>query len=127
MSAPRFTASEYPNGLRCDECGEEFIEGQPIAEVPEGNDDARRRVPGDLRVAVVRAMRPGEDRSLMARYRKRPVVIEAEGPIAETRLIDTLEGTMRADVGDYIITGVKGETYPCKPDIFEATYEPVED
>lgn len=38
--------------------------------------------------------------------------------------IRTLEGTMRADVGDWIITGVKGERYPCKPDIFEATYEP---
>jgi hypothetical protein len=33
---------------------------------------------------------------------------------------------MRADPGDYIITGVKGERYPCKPDIFEATYEAVE-
>lgn len=32
---------------------------------------------------------------------------------------------MRADPGDWIITGVKGEQYPCKPDIFEATYEPV--
>jgi hypothetical protein len=39
--------------------------------------------------------------------------------------IDTLEGTMRADVGDYIIRGVQGEHYPCKPDIFEATYERV--
>ena len=38
--------------------------------------------------------------------------------------IPTLEGTMRADLGDYIIRGVKGEFYPCKPDIFEATYEP---
>lgn len=38
--------------------------------------------------------------------------------------IDTLEGTMRADVGDWIIRGVQGEFYPCKPDIFEATYEP---
>ena len=34
---------------------------------------------------------------------------------------------MHADVGDYIITGVKGEKYPCKPDIFEATYEKVDD
>lgn len=33
---------------------------------------------------------------------------------------------MKADVGDYIITGVHGEKYPCKPDIFEETYEPVE-
>lgn len=39
--------------------------------------------------------------------------------------IKTLEGTMRADVGDWIIQGVKGELYPCKPDIFAATYEPV--
>lgn len=38
--------------------------------------------------------------------------------------IETLEGTMRADVGDWVICGVKGELYPCKPDIFEATYEP---
>lgn len=38
-------------------------------------------------------------------------------------LINTLEGTMAADVGDYIIKGVKGEFYPCKPDIFEQTYE----
>lgn len=41
--------------------------------------------------------------------------------------IQTLEGTMRADVGDWIIRGVKGEHYPCKPDIFEATYEAVID
>ena len=37
--------------------------------------------------------------------------------------IKTLEGTMHADFGDYIIRGIKGEIYPCKPDIFEATYE----
>lgn len=37
--------------------------------------------------------------------------------------IPTLEGVMRADVGDWIIKGVKGELYPCKPDIFAATYE----
>ncbi len=40
--------------------------------------------------------------------------------------IHTREGTMRADVGDWIIRGVKGEFYPCKPDIFGATYEPAE-
>lgn len=39
--------------------------------------------------------------------------------------IPTLEGTMTAQPGDWIIKGVKGEVYPCKPDIFEATYEPV--
>jgi len=37
--------------------------------------------------------------------------------------IDTLEGTMRADVGDYIIQGVEREFYPCKPNIFDQTYE----
>lgn len=40
-------------------------------------------------------------------------------------LIETLEGTMRADVGDYIIKGINGEFYPCKPDIFKKTYEEV--
>ena len=39
--------------------------------------------------------------------------------------IDTLEGRMYAQPGDWIIKGVKGEFYPCKPDIFAATYEPV--
>lgn len=38
-------------------------------------------------------------------------------------VIDTLEGSMKAGVGDYIIRGVNGEFYPCKPDIFEKTYE----
>lgn len=40
-------------------------------------------------------------------------------------LIVTLEGNMRADPGDWIIKGLRGELYPCKPDIFAATYEPV--
>lgn len=40
-------------------------------------------------------------------------------------LISTLEGQMRGDQGDWIIRGVKGELYPCKPDIFEATYDAV--
>jgi hypothetical protein len=40
--------------------------------------------------------------------------------------IKTLEGVMRGDYGDWIIKGVKGEVYPCKPDIFDATYEPAE-
>lgn len=40
-------------------------------------------------------------------------------------VIKTLEGQMRADYGDWIIRGVKGELYPCKPDVFEATYEKV--
>lgn len=39
--------------------------------------------------------------------------------------ISTLEGEMRATVGDFVIKGVKGEFYPCKPNIFELTYEPV--
>lgn len=41
--------------------------------------------------------------------------------------IKTLEGVMTADVGDYIIKGVNGEFYPCKPDIFEKTYEEVKE
>lgn len=82
------------------------------------------------------------------KFRKKPVVIEAVrftdsltpadlfaflgsfdhvDVSREHILIDTLEGVMRADPGDWIIKGVKGEYYPCKPDIFAATYEPVED
>ena len=78
----------------------------------------------------------------MPAFRKKPVVIEAvqfdpdnwaatEG-VEIIRLeyggavarIKTLEGTMLAQPGDWIIRGVKGELYPCKPDIFDATYEP---
>lgn len=57
-------------------------------------------------------------------YRKRPVVVRAQrhtGPSPIT--IHTLEGDMTAMPGDWIITGVAGETYACKPDIFEQTYE----
>jgi hypothetical protein len=94
----------------------------------------------------------------MAKYRKKPVVIEAwqfsppqYGPYTDLPdwispawfaeeierdtygrerrgstviQVPTLEGVMTARVGDWIIRGVKGEVYPCKPDIFEATYEP---
>ena len=81
----------------------------------------------------------------MKKYRKKPVIIEAvqyTGPNfdeieafvkgdAEFRdgklLIATLEGPLNASPQDWIIKGVKGEFYPCKPDIFAATYEEVED
>lgn len=81
----------------------------------------------------------------MARYRKRPVVIDAvewtganldevkafAGDAVEYvprhgLIVHTLEGDFDAALGDMIIRGVKGEFYPCKPDIFELTYEPVE-
>jgi hypothetical protein len=73
----------------------------------------------------------------MTKYRKKPVVIEAvqwfkvgDHPAVYldgmgTPIISTLEGPHIVTAGDYIITGVKGEHYPCKPDIFELTYEPV--
>ena len=79
------------------------------------------------------------------KFRKKPVVIEAiqydgsrENLAAILKLgnssimlypdhlvIKTLEGNHRADKGDWIIRGIKGELYPCKPDIFEQTYEAV--
>jgi response regulator of citrate/malate metabolism len=61
----------------------------------------------------------------MLDFRKKPVVIQAI-QITETSEVDTLEGTMRGSVGDFLIRGVKGELYFCKPDIFKSTYEPVE-
>lgn len=78
----------------------------------------------------------------MAKYRKKPVVIEAErftwkiAPWPEgvkydtdiqAHVIETLEGKMIVSEGDWIITGVAGERYPCKPDIFERTYELAEE
>lgn len=80
----------------------------------------------------------------MKKYRKKPVVIEAlqfdgenleeclkfcytayKSPVQDFMVIQTLEGTMECRKGDYIIKGIKGEFYPCKPDIFERTYEEV--
>lgn len=46
-------------------------------------------------------------------------------PVVSTAYIETLEGKLHVTRGDWIIRGIKGETYPCKPDIFAATYEPV--
>lgn len=56
------------------------------------------------------------------KYIKKPVTVEAYQTDREV-IIHTLEGDMKASVGDYIITGVNGEQYPCKPDIFEKTYD----
>lgn len=83
------------------------------------------------------------------KYRKKPIVIEAiqwtgknlqeisyKFPESfgllflyntDELLISTLEGHVIASIGDYIIKGIKGEFYPCKPDIFEATYEEVKE
>lgn len=84
----------------------------------------------------------------MKKYRKKPVVVEAvkwmghnEEEVTEFMsvgqrlftikppkvMIWTLEGIMTASLGDYIIKGVHGEFYPCKPDIFHKTYEEVTD
>lgn len=61
------------------------------------------------------------------RYRKKQLVVDVEGPLTTPQYIETLEGTMRADAGDYIITGIHGERYPCKAAVFHATYEPADD
>ena len=58
------------------------------------------------------------------KFQKKPVVVEAYQTDVEL-IIPTLEGDMKASPGDWIITGVNGEQYPCKPDIFEKTYQRV--
>jgi uncharacterized protein YlzI (FlbEa/FlbD family) len=85
----------------------------------------------------------------MGKYRKLPIVVEAEQwfpgkeidgvdvlwvenpsdnlPQLYQAFIRTLEGEMRVSIGDWIITGVNGEKYPCKSDIFEKTYEKVDE
>lgn len=62
----------------------------------------------------------------MQKYRKKPVVIEAY-QCEKEETIHTLEGDMLASVGDFVIIGLRGEKYPCKPDIFRKTYERVPD
>ena len=59
----------------------------------------------------------------MPKYRKKPVAVEAIRLTRETT-VKTLEGEMTGNVGDWLITGVNGEQYPCKDDIFRKTYEP---
>ncbi|ATP93536.1 MULTISPECIES: hypothetical protein [Bacillus] len=60
------------------------------------------------------------------KFVKKPVVVEAY-QIDKEMDIETLEGTMKASPGDWIIKGVHGEIYPCKPDIFEKTYKPLDE
>jgi hypothetical protein len=61
----------------------------------------------------------------MAKFRKKPVVVEAVRA-EEQQIISTLEGDMIVSPGDWVITGIKGEKYPCKHDIFLETYERVD-
>ena len=62
----------------------------------------------------------------MAKFRKRPVVIEATRVGAKVE-IQTREGTLFAYPGDWLIRGIEGEIYPCGDSIFRQTYEPVDD
>ncbi|MBR3751607.1 MAG: hypothetical protein IKK50_00575 [Ruminiclostridium sp.] len=62
----------------------------------------------------------------LKKYRKKPVVVQAY-ECKEEEIIHTLEGDMVASAGDYIIVGLKGERYPCKPDVFLASYEEVDE
>ena len=86
----------------------------------------------------------------MAKYRKRPLIVDAEQFFVDRKpwpagvksvevqlkdtdpqqyvfepIVETLEGPLMVSDGDWIITGVKGEKYPVKPDVFDATYEPL--
>jgi hypothetical protein len=76
----------------------------------------------------------------MARYLKKQLVVEAvqwfkhghhpavsaEAASDPTGYIETPEGRLRVDTGDWIITGIAGENYPCKPDVFERLYTPAD-
>ena len=73
-------------------------------------------------------VRPGQEHALRRAHEYDPSNGHCYPEDAPQYLvIHTLEGDMRADVGDWIIRGVAGEFYPCKPDIFAATYEAVSD
>lgn len=61
----------------------------------------------------------------MGKYQKKSIVVEAY-QTKKRIVIHTLEGDMTAEPGDWIVTGINGENYPCKPDIFKKTYTKVE-
>ena len=62
----------------------------------------------------------------MAKFRKKPVVIDAVR-IPERFVVGTREGTMTGEPGDWLLTGIEGEQYPCADGIFRKTYEPVDE
>ena len=59
-------------------------------------------------------------------FRKRPVVVSAWRSVTETTL-DNVVGSLCCDAGDWIVTGIRGEVYPCKPDVFADTFDPLPD
>lgn len=62
----------------------------------------------------------------MAKFRKKPVEVEARGPLTEPEMVTTAHGRVRAEAGDYVLVDpATMDTWPIKPDIFAATYEPV--
>lgn len=70
--------------------------------------------------------RPATSWRVLAEWCGGDLIRSADGKTIAGIVIHTLEGDMRAEPGDWIIRGVQGEFYPCKPDIFDETYEPVE-
>ena len=74
-------------------------------------------------IEAIQALPENIDEILSWSTNERPIKIATEHYPKMEIFITTLEGMMRADEGDWIIKGVNGEVYPCKPDIFEATYE----
>ena len=142
---PWWDVAKHGEGLRCWKCGAWMVR------LPKGADDHWECMSCGRRDTT-------EEDEAMAKFRKKPVMIEArqydgengiallfwvggseleeeligDGIELEEELIGdgieikTLEGTMTASKGDWIIKGVKGEFYPCKPDIFALTYEPAE-
>jgi len=82
-----------------------------------------RKKPVEVEVWRYLGQEPKDWPSWLFEYRLNDAVVSIMGG---NLYIPTLEGRMRGDKGDYIIKGIKGELYPCKPDIFKATYEKVQ-
>ena len=103
------------------------------------------KIASNIRLVQDRLRLLNEDGRSMSKYRKKPIVIEAiqftgndkeiidfcpsardPEDLRPNLIIPTLEGDMLLSFGDWVIIGVKGEFYPCKPDIFEVTYEKID-
>ena len=88
-----------------------------------------RKIPVEIEALQWTGLNPSEMEAFVgesAKIEYSTAAYEAgAGPMVATLVIHTLEGDMKANNGDYIIKGVKGEFYPCRQDIFEQTYEEV--
>ena len=87
---------------------------------------AKRFTKRPVTIEAIQFLDTHENLCDLSEFMPDPLVVDYAFPNDPLLNIETLEGVMSAKVGDWVIKGLKGEFYPCKPDIFEASYIPAE-